>query len=93
MLAFFPNDTRPNDQAAAVGLVQAMLAFSSIFSPVSANAHVCNHVPFGSQCDLVRCLVSFKTLVSRRTCPVRLCALSTAAGCSTSASPTSGSSW
>ncbi|KAK9828403.1 hypothetical protein WJX81_004639 [Elliptochloris bilobata] len=32
VLAFFPPDTRPNDQAAAVGLVQAMLAFSSIFS-------------------------------------------------------------
>ena len=40
MLAFFPHDTRPNDQAAAVGLVQAMLAFSSIFSQVSATAYI-----------------------------------------------------
>ena len=41
VLVFFPHDTRPNDQAAAVGLVQAMLAFSSIFSPVRSTAYVC----------------------------------------------------
>ena len=30
VLAFFPRDVKPNNQSAVVGLVQAMLAFSSI---------------------------------------------------------------
>jgi len=34
VLAFCLHDTRLNDQSAVVGLVQAMLAFSSIFSQV-----------------------------------------------------------
>jgi hypothetical protein len=34
VLAFFPRDVKPNNQSAVVGLVQAMLAFSSIFSQV-----------------------------------------------------------
>jgi len=38
VLAFFPRDVKPNNQSAVVGLVQAMLAFSSIFSQVRSQA-------------------------------------------------------
>lgn len=32
VLAYFPASVHPNDQASAVGLVQAMSSFSTIFS-------------------------------------------------------------
>ena len=41
VLAFFPRDVKPNNQSAVVGLVQAMLAFSSIFSQVRSQAVAC----------------------------------------------------
>ena len=35
ILAFYPATTPANEQASAVGLVQAMMAFTSTFGPVS----------------------------------------------------------
>jgi hypothetical protein len=47
VLAFYPPEVAPNEQTALVGLVQAMLAFTSLFSPVRpppsplCHSHLC----------------------------------------------------